>query len=589
MTLAAKTAAAFVAIFMALFVGAWIILDQAVRPGFERLETQGQHHDETRVQANLQEIAADLGQRVIDYAHWDATSDYFLGRNPGFVEANFYEGWFTEYGIDLLVLADDDGHILWTNDVPAARKAIAQARGRVRGAGATTGVMWDSSRLVQLAVAHPTGNEGLRPSHGYVIFGRALSAAALGRQVQVDLDIINPRTVDRDLTSRFSALVRGEPQSWMDGNTRRSLIPLTGIDGRVNGAVATRHARDISALGMRTAAIALGLFVLISALALATLWLLLRRFVIARIQKLERHLDLQSHAADLQPIEADPAGDEIARLSDAYNALASRMRDSARREQQAELEREAAAAANKMKSGFLANVSYVLRAPMNAIIGYAELIQEELHDQGFERADTDLRRITASARRLLSLINEIFDLSKLEVGRIEATPQAFKVDEMVVSAIDAVRAVAEDEHTKLNIEFSSDLGVAYTDQQRLRQCLVNVLSNCCRFAPGGEVSLSAARRGELLHFEVRDNGRGMTAAELAQAFEPFVETAPDAPGRFGSAGIGLAMTRKLMALLGGEIKATSHRHGGSCFVLEAPATLDDALKRRDELQIDAAA
>lgn len=588
MTITTKTAAAFVAIFMALFVGAWVILEQAVRPGFERLEAQSQQHDEARVRANVEAVASDLSERVIDYARWDASSDYFAGRDPGFVTTNFYEGWFSEYGVDLVVLANDEGHILWSNDLQAARKAIAQARGRVRGDNATTGVMWTDAGPMQLATAHATGNEGRRAPQGYIIFGRMLGAEALGRQVQVDLEMVNPRTVDSTLTTRLSALINGEPQSWVEGNSRRLLIPLAGMDGRVIGAVVTRHARDISALGMRTAAIALGLFVLISALALLTLWLLLRRVVIARILKLERHLDAQSHAGDLQLLEADAARDEIGRLGDAYNALALRVRDTLRREQRAELEREAAAAANKMKSGFLANISYALRTPMNAIIGYTELIQEELSDAGFDRANMDLRRITASARRLLSLINEILDLSKLEVGRLEVTPEAFKVEEMVVSALDAVRSIADDERARLVVDVSPDLGVAYTDQQRLRQCLVNVLSNCCRFAPGGAVSLLVRRQSDMLRFEVRDNGPGMTAAQLAQAFEPFVEAAAGASGRFGNAGIGLAMTRKLMTLLGGEIEATSQA-GGTCFVLVVPATIEYPPRAEDDLQISAAA
>ena len=172
------------------------------------------------------------------------------------------------------------------------------------------------------------------------------------------------------------------------------------------------------------------------------------------------------------------------------------------------------------------------------------------------------------------------DLADALVARLEIKPETFNVDEIIASAIKSVAPLAEGQSISLELDIADDLGAAYSDRQRLRQCLVSVLSNACRLAPGGMVKLRAHRQttptGDLLRFEVSDTGAAMTEAQLAHAFEPFV--APDLRGahRLGGAGLGLAITRKLIGLLGGTIQATSTQGQGSIFVLTAPVLVDDA-------------
>src|SRR5262249_9065574 len=160
-------------------------------------------------------------------------------------------------------------------------------------------------------------------------------------------------------------------------------------------------------------------------------------------------------------------------LTDAYNALVHRARESKARELEANLQREAAAAANRMKSDFLANLSHQLRTPLDSIIGYAELVEEELQESGVDIAGEDIQNVRVSARQLLSLINEVLDLAKIEAGRLDIRPQAFVVEEMLYAAVETGKALARETGARFEANLSANLGVANSDEQRVRQCLIN--------------------------------------------------------------------------------------------------------------------
>ncbi len=221
-----------------------------------------------------------------------------------------------------------------------------------------------------------------------------------------------------------------------------------------------------------------------------------------------------------------------------------------------------------------------MRTPLNAVIGYTELVQEEMADHNASWADKDLQRIADAGRHLLSLVNEILDLSKIEAGRLEMTPSAFTVKEVIDSVADAVRPLARENANLLTLDLPPDLGVAYLDEMRLRQCLINVLANACKFTRGGHVVMQVRRVDNgahgVLRFVVRDTGIGMTPEQLGRLFEPFVQADQSISRRYGGTGLGLAITRKIMTLLGGTIEATSVEGEGSVFVLTAPIIVDEA-------------
>jgi PAS domain S-box-containing protein len=240
--------------------------------------------------------------------------------------------------------------------------------------------------------------------------------------------------------------------------------------------------------------------------------------------------------------------------------------------------RDAAEQANRAKSQFLANMSHELRTPLNAVIGYAEILDEDLEAEGLETSRKDVMRIRSSARHLLNLINEILDLSKIEAGRMDVAPSRFDVAGFVAETVETIAPTAVANGNQLRLDIDPEVGEACTDLQKLKQCLLNLLSNAAKFTRDGDVSLCARRRRsngrDWLDLVVSDNGVGMTGAQVAKLFQPFVQADAQTSREFGGTGLGLAITRRLAQLLGGDVAVASEHGVGSVFTLSVPADFE---------------
>jgi len=239
--------------------------------------------------------------------------------------------------------------------------------------------------------------------------------------------------------------------------------------------------------------------------------------------------------------------------------------------QQAEHAREQAETANRTKSAFLANMSHELRTPLNAVIGYAEMLEEDLagHD-GAERMLADLGRIRGAARHLLGLINDVLDLSKVEAGKIDLQAEPFEVAALIDQVASTAQPLMAANGNALQVSIQSGLGIVRTDQTRLRQVLFNLLSNAAKFTRDGTIVLQAHEgRNEhgraLVVFEVSDSGIGMTDAQLARLFQPFVQASSETSRKYGGTGLGLAISRRLCRMMGGDLTVASQPDRGSRF------------------------
>ena len=240
--------------------------------------------------------------------------------------------------------------------------------------------------------------------------------------------------------------------------------------------------------------------------------------------------------------------------------------------------KEAAEAANLAKSQFLANMSHELRTPLNAIIGYSEILQEEAFDLGAADFVSDLERIHKAGQLLLTLINDILDLSKIEAGHAELELATFDISDAVQDVARTVEPLFLRNTNRLKVECPPNIGQLHSDQTKFTQILFNLLSNAAKFTQKGTITLSVERikhdenswDSEQLIFKCTDTGIGITPEQLQKLFQPFTQADASTTRKYGGTGLGLAIAQKYSQMLGGEITVSSEFGNGSTFTLILP-------------------
>lgn len=231
--------------------------------------------------------------------------------------------------------------------------------------------------------------------------------------------------------------------------------------------------------------------------------------------------------------------------------------------------RDEAVNANSAKSQFLANMSHELRTPLNAIIGYSELLADETLDDGNEEYIPDLEKIQSAGKHLLGLINDILDLSKIEVGKIELFIEDIVVKDLLTDVANTIKPLVEVNNNELVLDIDEAIDHIQSDVTKLRQNLFNLLSNAAKFSKDSTLTMRArldtSGPEELVAFEVEDRGIGMTQEQLDKIFDPFTQADSSTSKRFGGTGLGLTITREFSRLLGGEITVTSEKNVGTIF------------------------
>ncbi|MGH7835285.1 MAG: ATP-binding protein, partial [Candidatus Binatia bacterium] len=232
-------------------------------------------------------------------------------------------------------------------------------------------------------------------------------------------------------------------------------------------------------------------------------------------------------------------------------------------------------AANRHKSEFLANMSHELRTPLNAIIGYSEMLEEEAEDLGQESFVPDLKKIHGAGKHLMSLINNVLDLSKIEAGKMDLYLENFEIGSMIQEVVATAKPLVEKNGNALQVQCADGLGAMRADLTRVRQTLFNLLSNACKFTEQGTVTLSADREsvngGEWIRFRVIDTGIGMSPEQTSKLFQAFTQADTSTTRKYGGTGLGLAISQKFCRMMGGEITLESALGQGSRFIVRLPA------------------
>jgi adenylate cyclase len=234
--------------------------------------------------------------------------------------------------------------------------------------------------------------------------------------------------------------------------------------------------------------------------------------------------------------------------------------------------------ASQNKSQFVSSMSHELRTPLNAIIGLTEMMVSNTARFGTEKALEPLRRLNAAGTHLFSLINEILDLSKIEAGKLELNPEPVNLARLIDEVIGTAGQLAEKNKNRLIVQTQENLGALTADAMRLKQILLNLLSNACKFTKQGEVALRVRKVADVcdwLELAVADTGIGLTAEQQAKLFQGFTQADSLTARRYGGTGLGLAIARKLARMMGGDVTVASEPGKGSVFTVRLPGSAEN--------------
>jgi signal transduction histidine kinase len=320
---------------------------------------------------------------------------------------------------------------------------------------------------------------------------------------------------------------------------------------------------------------------LASILLTATLGFFLVRYTNTSLKRLKNGTErIGSGDLNFRIDNIDDTG-ELGDLAEAFNDMSDKLRNAIYDVRKA---KDVADEANAAKSIFLANVSHELRTPLNAIIGYSEMLQDELDDQAQvdkHQFRKDLGKIVMSGRQLLSLINDILDLSKIETGKMSLHCETFQPDQILHQVCDALAPLLKTRHNELQLSELGELPTLYNDATKFRQIFTNLLSNACKFTEKGYISLAGRELEDQpgwVEVTVHDTGIGMDEEQQTRVFEAFVQANSSTSANYGGTGLGLAICRDYCELMGGSISVSSEKGVGSSFTVLLPSDPELALE-----------
>lgn len=324
----------------------------------------------------------------------------------------------------------------------------------------------------------------------------------------------------------------------------------------------------------------LELFMVLLGTTLLTLYSVLKKLVIRPLMRLHDsivHHDIHDYRY-LLPVEGQ---DEFANLAVAFNQrtqmlnqyyikIQYRQKQLEETNERLKQARKEAEESNKSKSQFLANMSHELRTPLNAIIGYSEILIEESSELTGEACVPELKKILSSGKHLLELINDVLDISKIEAGRMDLNLESVQLPTLIQDVVSLITPSMQKNSNTLKVMMDPSVTTIYSDGTKVRQNLLNLLSNAAKFTRNGLVTLDVSKVYQNIIFQVTDTGIGIKPEQAAKIFESFTQADSSTTKKYGGTGLGLAITRKFCHMLGGDIQLDSSHRPGSCFVMSLP-------------------
>lgn len=585
MSIRLKVIGAIAVVFVLLFAALFISARQVLMQSFTRLEAEMMTRDVERADNNLRDELDTMRSTGRDYAHWDDTYRYAIDNDESYIATNFSDeiDGLESLDFDFVVITGQSNEVLFvrTRELgdDEAVNFLVEIEGYLDYVGETL-PLEATNTMAYLSGFYRLGDQILLVATHYILpsmrtstpagtmtFGRIYNQTRiemLAQQSRLNIQIIPIGSLATTDTTIRVAPVNEE--------TVRGFRQLVDLNGSLIATLVIEEPRAIYAQGQQTINI-LALILIATGLVLsAATFLVLDRVVVERVTRLSQEVNAIEESSGRTARVTVQSDDEVTQVARSVNNMLGRLEQSHSEVTSAYAE---AKEASRLKGEFLATMSHELRTPLNAIIGYSGIMREGIDGELDDAAMRMVGNIYDSSCHLLSLVNDVLDLSKIEAGHMDIVEAPYTLRGLVDAIADQYMILAKEKGLAFNHHVSDDLpNILVGDHERISQIVINLLSNALKFTANGSVTLLVSKRGSQLQFAVKDTGVGIPPHALTYIFDEFRQH-NDGSGKPKGTGLGLAIVRKLAHAMNGLIQVESELGAGSTFTFTMPLQVSE--------------